>query len=358
MDAGVSPGYAKMQNSQWAVWERFCAGIGLDPKLQGVKDPVPFLQIFAHRVRRGDIAIRGKAVRKGTVDSYVRTVGQGIASLGAHDPRHDPYGKTDFRLSRQLRSYDRADPPPERVKPIPVSVLHHLYDRCSRGDARQQCVADLIWIAFYFLMRPGEYCCAGSNNTSEAFRLRDVTFRYRNRTLDAHRDSLTSLHRAEHVALTFTTQKNGVKGEAIGTRRSGHQTGCAVLRILNRVAYLRCRGAPRDIPLASYHDGREWRTVKSADFTQEIRNSIAAIGPSVGLQPHEVSARSLRASGAMALLLAGVDTDIIRIIGRWRSDAMLRYLHVTARTLTHNHARLMHAAGDYDLLAPADDEDT
>ena len=285
-------------------------------------------------------------------------MGQVIASLGANDPRHDQYGKTDFRLSRQLRSYEREDPAPERVKPIPTSVLHHLFNRCSRGDAKQQCVADLIWIAFYFLMRPGEYCCAGRNNTSEAFRLRNVTFRRNKRTLDAHRNTLGRLQRADHVALTFTKQKNGVKGEAIGTRRSGHPTGCAVLRILHRVAYLRCCGAPRDIPLASYHDGNEWRTVKSADFTHELRTSIAAIGPSVGLQPHEVSARSLRASGAMALLLAGVDTDIIRIIGRWRSNAMLRYLHVTARTLTHNHAQLMHAAGDYDLLAPTDNDDT
>jgi hypothetical protein len=32
----------------------------------------------------------------------------------------------------------------------------------------------------------------------------------------------------------------------------------------------------------------------------------------------------------MALLNGGVDTDIIRLIGRWRSDKMLRYLHVQA----------------------------
>ena len=60
----------------------------------------------------------------------------------------------------------------------------------------------------------------------------------------------------------------------------------------------------------------------------------------------------------MALLLAGTNTDIIRIIDRWRSNAMLQYLHVTARTLTHNHACLMHTAGNYDLLAPTEEDDT
>ena len=62
MAAGVSAGYAQMQSSHWTVWEGFCAGIGLDPKLQNVSDPIPFLQMFAHRVRRGELAIRGKGV--------------------------------------------------------------------------------------------------------------------------------------------------------------------------------------------------------------------------------------------------------------------------------------------------------
>ena len=178
------------------------------------------------------------------VEQYVRSVGQGINSMGAHDPRHDEFERTDFRLSRQLRSYKREDPLPERVKPIPTSILHHLYECCSRGDACQQCVADLIWVAFYFLMRPGEYCCAGQNNTSNEFQLCNITFRRNKRTLDARRDPLSLLQRANHANLTFTTQKKGVKGEAFGTQHSGHPTGCAVLHLLNRVTYLRCQGAP------------------------------------------------------------------------------------------------------------------
>jgi hypothetical protein len=32
----------------------------------------------------------------------------------------------------------------------------------------------------------------------------------------------------------------------------------------------------------------------------------------------------------MSLLCADVDTDKIRLLGRWKSDEMLRYLHVQA----------------------------
>ena len=88
--------------------------------------------------------------------------------------------------------------------------------------------------------------------------------------------------------------------------------------------------------------------LKSSDITKAIQDSIQRVGPTVGLNPSEVSTRSLRASGAMAMLLGGVDGDIIRILGCWKSDTMLRYLHVSAALLTHNHARTMFRGGHYD----------
>jgi hypothetical protein len=56
----------------------------------------------------------------------------------------------------------------------------------------------------------------------------------------------------------------------------------------------------------------------------------------------------------MALLLAHVDTDIIRLIGRWRSDEMLRYLHLQAQPIMRNFASLMLHGGDYTLLPGQD----
>jgi hypothetical protein len=53
----------------------------------------------------------------------------------------------------------------------------------------------------------------------------------------------------------------------------------------------------------------------------------------------------------MALLCGGVDTDIIRLIGRWRSDEMLvRYLlHAQAEPVMRRHSTLMLLGGDYTL---------
>ena len=55
----------------------------------------------------------------------------------------------------------------------------------------------------------------------------------------------------------------------------------------------------------------------------------------------------------MALLMERVDTDMIRLMGSWRSDVMLRYLHTTAKTFTEGLASRMVQHGDYALIPPS-----
>ena len=60
---------------------------------------------------------------------------------------------------------------------------------------------------------------------------------------------------------------------------------------------------------------------------------MTLLGPELGFLPSDISARCLCESGAMALLLGQIDTDIIGLVGRLRSDEMLRYLHLQAALL-------------------------
>ena len=53
----------------------------------------------------------------------------------------------------------------------------------------------------------------------------------------------------------------------------------------------------------------------------------------------------------MALLCAGIDTDLIRLVGRWRSDAMFRYLHAQATPIVKQLAKQMVSHGHF-TLAP------
>jgi hypothetical protein len=50
----------------------------------------------------------------------------------------------------------------------------------------------------------------------------------------------------------------------------------------------------------------------------------------LGIKLNEIETRSLRASGSTVLLAANLDQNKIQLLGRWKSDAMNRYLHKAA----------------------------
>jgi hypothetical protein len=100
---------------------------------------------------------------------------------------------------------------------------------------------------------------------------------------------------------------------------------------------------------AVFHNGR-WCNVQTNDVTNALRLAAIAQFHLTGLSPADISARSLRAGGAMALLCARVDHNIIRLVGRWRSDEMLRYLHAQAYPLMHTFASSMLTHGTFSLI--------
>ena len=119
---GVDAGYVASQERFWKEWCTFCRSIWQDPLLKDSDDPKLLLSIFATRVRDGRCAPGGAPVKAGSVSTALRAVGQKFAFMGAPDPRLDDYGRIDRRLKRQLDYMEKADPPPARLKPIPLSI--------------------------------------------------------------------------------------------------------------------------------------------------------------------------------------------------------------------------------------------
>jgi hypothetical protein len=64
----------------------------------------------------------------------IRAVGQTFASLGCADPRLQASGKLDLRLSRLLSLYKKQDPPPTRVKPVPLPIVVHAAHLCYTAN--------------------------------------------------------------------------------------------------------------------------------------------------------------------------------------------------------------------------------
>jgi hypothetical protein len=346
---GVSTQRASATDTTWTTWEAFCADLNIDPTLQTTPDPVLPLQLFALRYRRGEISPSKSKVRGKTVGDALRAVGQTLANMGYSDPRLLPSGKLQFRLSRQLAYYSKQDPPPSRVKPIPSGILQHTVTLLRLGNhARAHTMADMLTLGFYFLLRPGEYALT-SNPDSSPFTIQDVHLLVGQTRIPHLSCPTEALDRATFVCLEFTTQKNGIRGELIGLGRSGNSAFCPVQAIINRIRHLRTFNARPSTPLYAffYH---AWFAISTANLTAELRNSVATLGAAMGLSPDDISIRSLRSSGAMALLCANVDTDRIRLLGRWRSDEMLRYLHVQAYPVVATLAPAMLRHGNFSLL--------
>ena len=54
----------------------------------------------------------------------------------------------------------------------------------------------------------------------------------------------------------------------------------------------------------------------------------------------------------MDLLMARVDPDTICVVGRWRSDTILRYLHTTENSFTEGLFANIFKHGAYALILP------
>ena len=347
--AGISTRTQRAGDTTWNIWEDFCHDLHQDPTLANIDDPIPLLQLFAQRYRLGEVAPSGHQVRSRTVEGALRAIGQAFSALGFQDPRLTVSGKLDFRLSRQLSAYKKTDPPPHRVKPIPFPIIAHATDLCRTANTPYtNALADMLILGFFFLLRPGEYA-ATDNPDSTPFRFKDVHLLINARRLNPYTATDGELNQVNFLALEFTNQKNGVRGELIGLGRSGHPRWCPVYAIISRIRHLRAHNAAPQTPIYQYYN-HSWHSVTSTMLTNQLRIAITALGPTYGIQPLDVSVRSLRASGAMALLSARVDTDVIRLLGRWRSDEMLRYLHVQSFPLVAPLASQMLRQGTYTLI--------
>ncbi|KAI2499906.1 hypothetical protein MHU86_14576 [Fragilaria crotonensis] len=332
----------------WELWQTFCSSLGLDARHLPSRDPIPLLQLYAQRYRTGAIAPGRRPVRSRTVEDALRAVGQAYTGMGAPDPRLNAHGQVDFRLSAMYRAWAGADDPPSRVKPLPLQLVAHVWHHASlAATPRALAAAGCLTFGFFFLLRPGEYL--GTPNRTQ-FVLQDVRFWIGSRAIDHLTCPAADILAATFVTLTFTRQKNGVRNETVGHGRSGHAHLCPVHSLGLRVLALRSDAATAETPLNAFRATAQapWSYILPSDLTSSLRAGLAS-HPDPAYGPSDVSIRSTRAGGAMALLCAGVDSDRIRLLGRWRSDEMYRYLHVQAQPVMTGLAAAMLRGGSFRL---------
>ena len=180
-----------------------------------------------------------------------------------------------------------------------------------------------------------------------------------NRPLNALTAPIHEIEAATAVALRWSTQKNGTPNEELLHCRSGDRLACPVTAIIRMILYHRkqvdsagrCKATP-DTILATYYDkGGRSVPIRPKDVTEVLKLAARLNYHRTGIHADDITARSLRAGGAMALLCGRIDSNLIQMLGRWHSDAMMRYLHMQAQPIMRRFAATMFNGGNYNFLA-------
>ena len=111
-------------------------------------------------------------------------------------------------------SWSKNDPPPKRVKPCPVTVvlwlLNQVYNPVIPLESDMS-LADIICIAFFFLLRPGEY--SGTTSDKTTFTLNDVYLYLGKQKLSFTTATDTELGAATFLCSSFHDKKEPSKGQ-------------------------------------------------------------------------------------------------------------------------------------------------
>ena len=137
------------------------------------------LLTFAVAVREGKYGL-GSQVKVQSVKRALRHVAQKFVLDGRPDPRKSSPAQQslDLPIARLIKSYQDNDPPPQPKLALPVSTITALAIN-YRWTPHLYAVADLVIVAFFYLLRVGEYTSPGCpRDKNEQYRSACVTSDY------------------------------------------------------------------------------------------------------------------------------------------------------------------------------------
>ncbi len=328
------PQTSAAQDRHWKYWCLFLndIGNGADPFLDklGTQQRHYILSAFLDAVRteRFSQSTRhyGHLV-SGSCSAALGNVAATFVAHGRHDPRLDATQKLAFLLRRQLQGYANQDPGETFQKCIPLDLLQQ-YTAQPTAVPYFAALQQLTLFAFFFAMRSCEYLKVSDKayqRRTSPLRLRNLIFRHNNKIIP-HTSSL--IDTAQSISIRFEFQKRQQRNDTITQLATDHPTLCPVKSAARIVRRLLSEGATSDTFLYTYlaTDGKQ-KVIDGKSALQSLRLFIAnSDAADYGIAASEIGLHSLRASAAMAMYLNRVPVYTIMLLGRWSSDAFLRYI--------------------------------
>jgi hypothetical protein len=313
--------------------------MGFDPYLQSTtfEQRIRGLTGFAQRVRTGYYG-RGRQVQAPTVTGAITAIGQTISLAIGHNPTK-VIGSDKFlpALQVMIDGFAKDDPPTRKMLPVESDVPELLVEMGygKSGTAHTRAVGDLSLIAFYYLLRIGEYTIKGKrNNTKQTvqFKLEDVTFYKKTgngqlRCLPKNAPAHLILS-ADSATLKLDNQKNGWKGVCVHQETNGDSVLCPIRALGRRILHLRRHRASKSSFLSTfYHEGKTG-DVTGEDISKGLKMAATLLEypETRGIPIELIDTHSLRCGGANALALSGFSDTQIQKMGRWRGATFKEYI--------------------------------
>lgn len=212
--------------------------------------------------------------------------------------------------------------------------------------------------AFFFGMRSCEYLkVSGYARRTKLLRLRNIRF-YKHRRELSHDNP--QLRYADTVSITFEFQKNDERDVTVTMHRTGDPVLCPCIAwadVVQRI--LGYPGTSSESTVCTVLVNGELRQLTSKDVLNKLRAVVRSLGTEyLGFKDSEIGTHSIRSSAAMSMYLAGVPVFTIMLIGRWSSDAFLRYIRRQVQQFSSGVSRRMIVSeGFFTIPEYADAED-
>jgi hypothetical protein len=321
-------------------WKEYCDSIGLiddyylDHFTRGQR--IKLVGAFAMAMRGARFS--GPAydsLAEGTIRSAVSYVASTFRENDRQNPTRDEDGELGRLLSQQYRAFRNEDPAPVQQKCVPVCVIRELTK--NKLSETKQAIGQLGGSALFFANRSCEYLKVpqSEKRRTDILRLRNLRFFKSGRIL-SHNDP--QLEFADCISKTFERQKKDERNDTVTQMASRDAILCPVR--LDAALVRRIRkypGASDDTPISAVWRNDRIEQVTSWEMVEALRAAVIAIGEDVlGIKASEVGTHSIRSGGAMAMYLGECPVYTIMMIGRWSSDAFLRYIRKQVEQFSHN----------------------
>ena len=182
-----------------------------------------------------------------------------------------------------------------------------------------------------------EYLCTNideEKRRTKNLRIRNLRFFKKGRRIV---QSDWNLSLADTITLTFELQKSDERHESFTMHRSGDSTLCPVqawAAIVHQI--LGYPGTNYSTTVNTIFLAGKLKTINSSTACKKIRSAAEKVGKDhLGFHPDDIGTHSIHSGAAMAMYLDGVPTFTIMLIGRWSSDAFLRYIWKQVEQFTH-----------------------